>query len=114
MQPIRNLLCYMDVPFVEIHPEYLEETKKRLPSKIIEHIKKFRIDKSQLPALIHGDLYFWGQIPICIYICKLHNREDLLGTNIYMRVTFHITQSRLREILDIYVVGHPKSMINLL
>lgn len=25
LQPIRNLLCYLDVPFVELHLEFLEE-----------------------------------------------------------------------------------------
>lgn len=34
LQPIRNLLCYLEVPFVEVHPEFLEEEKVTLPPKV--------------------------------------------------------------------------------
>lgn len=90
LQPIRNLLCYIEVPFYEVHLEYIEEQKNTLPKEIVKQVRRFKIDRSQLPAMIHGNIYAEGPEPICSYLCKRFNRLELLGTNIYMRVEYCI------------------------
>lgn len=45
----------------------------------MSHFKKFKIDKSQLPTLIHQDLMIEGHLPIMTYICRKYNATYLLG-----------------------------------
>ena len=43
LQPIRTLFCYLEIPFLEIHLDHLEEQKKSLSPVIINHVLKFKL-----------------------------------------------------------------------
>ncbi len=90
LQPIRNLYCYLELPFLEIHMDYFEEQKKELPTHILQHIRKFKIQSEQLPVLIHNDLVIEGQYPIALYTCNRFNNLHLLGSTRFIHVFFHV------------------------
>lgn len=52
MQPIRNLVLYLNVPFIEVHLDD-EQQKKTLPEEVLKSLKGLRIEKSLLPLLVY-------------------------------------------------------------
>jgi hypothetical protein len=56
MQPIRNLLCYLQLSFHEVYLDQMEVMKKTLPPNILQQMCRFKakVNRNQLPALIHG------------------------------------------------------------
>lgn len=52
MQPIRNLVLYLNVPFIEVHLDD-EQQKKTLPEQVLKSLKGLRIEKSLLPLLVY-------------------------------------------------------------
>jgi hypothetical protein len=86
LQPIRNLLFYLALPFVEIHLDD-EEQKKSLPEEAVNCLKGVRIDKSSLPLLVFEGLFIYDIYPIMAYLCRRFKRDDLLGRDIRQRVT---------------------------
>ena len=87
MQPIRNLVLYLSLPFIEVHYEN-EEQRKTLPEYVVNSLKGQRIDKCSLPLLVYEGLYIYDIYPIMAYICRRFKRDDLLGVNIQQRVYF--------------------------
>ncbi len=79
LQPIRNLYCYLELPFLEIHMDYFEEQKKELPTHILQHIRKFKIQSEQLPVLIHNDLVIEGQYPIAVVKIVTENIHGIVA-----------------------------------
>lgn len=77
MQPIRNLLCYIQQPFHEVYLDQIESQKKTLPPAILQQVCRFKckIDRNQLPALIHGDLFMDGINVIAPYLVLRFNRK---------------------------------------
>lgn len=52
-QVARHLLCFLDVFFIDVLLDRLEEQRKTLPACVFESLKGLKIDKSKLPVLIH-------------------------------------------------------------
>ena len=82
MQPIRNLLCFLELPYYDVHLDEIEKEKKNLPENILKQISKCKIDKSKLPALIHGELYIEGNNSISPYLLFRFNKKELFGSTI--------------------------------
>jgi len=77
MQPIRNLLYYMQLPFHEVFLDQIESQKKSLPPDILQQVCRFKskFDRNQLPALIHGELFMNGINVIAPYLALRFNRR---------------------------------------
>jgi hypothetical protein len=69
LQALRNLCFYIQEPFHEAHLDRFEEQKKILPPQVLEQLTKFKLDRENLPSLIHGDILVEGQRTIARYIC---------------------------------------------
>jgi len=52
MQPIRNLICHLGLPFFEVHIDD-EEQKKKLSEEVKGGLRGLKIDKSSLPLLVY-------------------------------------------------------------
>lgn len=52
-QVARHLLCYLDIEFVDVLLDKLEEQRNSLPACIFQRLKGVKIDKTMLPILIH-------------------------------------------------------------
>lgn len=85
LQPIRNLIFYLGVPFIEIHLGD-EEQKKSPPAEAVACLKGVRIVKSALPLLAYDGLLIYDNYPIMGFLCRRFKREDLLGRDIRQRV----------------------------
>jgi len=88
LQPIRNLVCYLGLPSIEVHLEEKEEQKKKLPPQVLSCLQGIRIERAILPLLIYDGHYIYDVYPIMAYLCRKFNREDLLGRNIRQKVHF--------------------------
>ena len=85
LQPIRNLLFYLELPFLEIHLGD-EEQKRSLPEEAVASLKGVRIDRSSLPLLAFEGMLIYDIYPIMAFLCRRFKREDLLGCDIRQRV----------------------------
>lgn len=86
LQPIRNLLFYLQLAFVEVHLD--DQThNKTLPEQALHCLKGVRIDKSSLPLLAFEGLYIYDIYPIMAFLCRRFKREELLGRDIRQRVS---------------------------
>lgn len=97
LQPIRNLYCYLELPFIELQLDHIEDQKKFLSPVIIQHISKLKIDKNQLPVLIHGNLVVEGVYPVVVYSCKKFNGEALMGSSIFIRVIIDLFRRNYKK-----------------
>lgn len=52
-QVARHLLSYLNLEFVDILLDRIDEQRKELPTSIFENLKGLKIDKTMLPILIH-------------------------------------------------------------
>jgi len=52
----RHLLCYLNLPFHDVLLDIFQEQKQRLPANVLERLKGTKIDKNDLPILIHGEI----------------------------------------------------------
>lgn len=86
MQPIRNLVLYLGLSFVEVHLDD-EQQRKSLPEHVIHSLKGVRIDKSLLPLLVFEGRLIYDIYPIMAFLCRRFKREDLLGKDIKQRVS---------------------------
>ena len=75
MQPIRNLLSYMNMTYIEVFLDRIEEQKKTLPKSVLQQLSKHKIDRNQLPALIHGEIFIEGQNVIASYLLFRFDRK---------------------------------------
>ena len=85
LQPVRNICCYLEIPFIEIQLDNYEEQKKHISPVIMQTLCKMKIEKSQVPALVAKKLVVYGHIPMMTYICKTYNGEHLFGSNIRVK-----------------------------
>ena len=113
MQPIRNLMCYLKLTFVEVHLENFNSQRDTLSSVVLELLRGLKIDRSQLPMLLHEGLIVNQPFAIMGYLCRRFNREDLLGDDNYNKVVQALAQARVQEILEIYFNRQPQSMVEL-
>jgi hypothetical protein len=60
----------LEVPFLEIYPDRMQALRQSLPFAVIKHVAMLKIDKGQLPALVHEGSVYYGQLAIGTYICK--------------------------------------------
>lgn len=58
-----------------------------MPYPLLQYLAKMKIDKSQLPALIHDGHIYYEQLIIATYLCRRFNGDHLLGRNIFQKVT---------------------------
>jgi hypothetical protein len=73
MQPIRNLLCYLAQPFVEVFWGD-EEQNKSLPKEAKEALRGVRIEKASLPLMVYGAMQLYDLYPILAYLCRKFKR----------------------------------------
>lgn len=73
-QIIRHLLCYLNIPFVDVLLDCVEEQKKILPKMIFDTLKGLKIDKTMLPILVHEGSVIEQLSPITTYICLRFER----------------------------------------
>lgn len=96
LQPIRNLIFYLGVPFIEIHLGD-EEQKKSPPAEAVACLKGVRIVKSALPLLAYDGLLIYDIYPIMAFLCRRFKREDLLGRDIRQRVPLSPSRHACRK-----------------
>lgn len=111
LQPVRNLLFYLGLAFIEVH--WQKDDLKKIPEQVIKCLRGVRIDKQSLPLLVFEGLFIYDIYPIMAYLCRRFEREDLLGTHIRQKVRIGSIQTRLQEILEIYFLKQPGSMTDL-
>jgi hypothetical protein len=79
-------MCYLHLPFVDVLLDCIEEQKKLLPKEIFETLRGLKIDKTQLPILVHEGMVIEQLFPVMTYICYRFEREDLLGRDAFQKV----------------------------
>lgn len=87
LQPIRNLIAYLQLPHIELHIEEKSQEKKVLAEQIRTLLKDIPIESSQLPLLLHEGFRIYDSYPIMAYICRRFGHEELLGRTIQQRVS---------------------------
>jgi hypothetical protein len=90
LQPIRNLIAYLQLSCVELHLEEKGHEKKVLSEQIRAVLRDIPIESSQLPLLVHEDFRIYDSYPIMAYICRRFGHEELMGRNIQQRVRTHL------------------------
>lgn len=73
-QIARHLLCYLDVPFVDVLLDCLDEQRKTLPKSVLEALRGVKIDSSKLPVLVHEGEVIEQLFPILTYLCYRFSR----------------------------------------
>jgi hypothetical protein len=68
-QIARHLLCYLDLPFVDVLLDCIDEQRKTLPKTVLETLRGIKIDKSKLPVLVHEGEVVEQLFPVLAYIC---------------------------------------------
>ena len=72
MQPIRNLISYLGLPFVEVHIDE-EDQKKKLSEDVKANLRGLKIDKTSLPLLVYEGYQIYETSPIMNFICRRFN-----------------------------------------
>jgi hypothetical protein len=87
-QMIRYLLCYLEIPFIDIFLDEYDKQKLTLPNEVLQALKSKCINRCNLPAIIHNSEIVCDLNQITNYICLTFQREDLLGVDLYKKVPF--------------------------
>ena len=85
LQPVRNIICYLGLPYFEVHIED-DDQKSKLTESIKTSLRGLKIDKTSLPLLIYEEFQVYETIPIMNFICRKFNAEEIMGRDIKQRV----------------------------
>ena len=83
---IRVLLTYLEVEFINVHLESLDQYEGQFSEGMIEKIRSIEGNRNKIPMLLHEGREFCTPVPIFEYLCLRFEREDLLGKNMQQRV----------------------------
>lgn len=85
-QMIRYLLCYLQVPFMDILLDEYENQRETLSPEVLQVLRSKSINKNDLPAIIWNNEIVYELNQIMNYLCMVFQREDLLGADLFQKV----------------------------
>jgi hypothetical protein len=91
-QMVRYLLCYLNIPFIDIMLDEYETQRNTLSPKVLQVLQSKSINKNDLPAIIHDGLIIYELNQVMNYICIAFRREDLLGVDIRQKVKIKLSR----------------------
>lgn len=94
LQPIRNIIAYLGLPFFEVHLDD-ETQRKSLDREITNCLRGLKIDKSSLPLMVYEGRHIYETLPIMNFICRRFGAEELMGRNIRQRVPIALGRHEL-------------------
>lgn len=81
-----------------------------LSPMIMQNLGKLKIERSQLPVLIHNNQVIEGLFTIVGYTCQKYNKLDLYGSNIFIRVnTLLFLDKGARNIANLFHKAAPNN-----
>jgi hypothetical protein len=76
----------MGLNFIEVHLDQLDQQRRKFPLSVLKQLSKCKVDREQLPALVHADSFVEGQSEISYYLCYQFGHKELFGSTIFIRV----------------------------
>jgi glutathione S-transferase len=81
------MLCYLELPFIDIFLEEFETQKPTLSERVKSILQLHPVKQAELPAIIHDGLIIYELNQIMTYLSRAFDNEDMLGRTIQQKVT---------------------------